>query len=193
MAGSVTIVYMFTKIKKGTVINTCSNSTENWSSELSPFLLGPCPLWGQYESKNMENGWQFSKVYKQHLTNNVPNNNWLNWAKTGWADNTAHRYPMGKGAKPEFSYWNGRKLNYIEARKAIYGPLYAKAVQKTDGFKELKDMYESGEDLILRDWDGRKTTETMDQVLNNPSKKMGHAFILKMLLENDPALEQLEL
>jgi hypothetical protein len=30
-------------------------------------------------------------------------------------------------------------------------------------------------------------------VLNNPQRIMGHAFVLAMLLTNDPALEQLEL
>ena len=29
----------------------------------------------------------------------------------------------------------------------------------------------------------------LTEVLNNPRKKMGHAFVLKILLENDSALE----
>jgi hypothetical protein len=35
---------------------------------------------------------------------------------------------MGRGAKPEYSLWDGERLDYIEARKRIYAPLYARAV-----------------------------------------------------------------
>jgi len=31
---------------------------------------------------------------------------------------------MGRGVKPLYSLWDGKKLGYIEARIAIYDPLY---------------------------------------------------------------------
>ena len=34
---------------------------------LSPFFLGPIPMYGGLEAKNMENAWQFSKVYTLYL------------------------------------------------------------------------------------------------------------------------------
>jgi len=40
-----------------TVINTTSRS-DNWTRSLSPFLCGPCKLYGEYTSINVENGWQ---------------------------------------------------------------------------------------------------------------------------------------
>lgn len=41
------------------------------------------------------------------------------------------RFPRGRGAKPLYSYWNGKKMSYIEARHQIYAPLYSNAVEKT--------------------------------------------------------------
>ena len=99
---------------------------------------------------------------------------------------------MGKGAKPLYSYWDGKRLSYIEARKAIYAPIYAKAVENTDAFKKLKEIYDSGEDLWLWDFDGydfRSKNMTYKDVLMNDKKKMGHAFVLAMLLEGQKVWE----
>lgn len=179
------------------VVNTVSHGT-GWQRELSPFLLGPVHLWDVFVAKNVENAWQYCKVYKQHLdyTGQEPNDDWWEWAQKGWENPRAVRYPMGKGAKPVFSYWDGYFLSYVQARKVIYGPLYAEAVQKTDAWKRLKELYRTKKYLVLLDYDvrdTRKTKETMTQVLNNPDKKMGHAFVLKMMLTNDDALIQMDL
>lgn len=50
------------------IINTTSRS-KNWSRGLSPFFLNPGNLYGEYSAKNVENAWQYSKVYKEHLDN----------------------------------------------------------------------------------------------------------------------------
>lgn len=194
MPAEVRVVHMFAKVNEGLVVNTCSNASTGWERDLSPFIVGPCKLYGGLVALNAENGWQHSKVYKQHLDDaGEPNEAWHEWSRAGFANPQANRYPMGKGARPEYSYWDGRKLPYVEARKVIYGPLYVKAVLKTDGFKHLKELYQSEKLLVLRDWDGRNTNESLTEVLNNPAKKMGHAFVLKMLLTGDPALRQMEL
>ena len=133
--------------KKSMVVNVCSNSDDIWSTDLSPFRLGPCRLYAGITSLNMENAWQFAKVYEQHQTNGEPNAAYWAWAYNGWADPTACRYPMGRGAKPSFSLWEGVKLGYIEARKQIYALLYAEAVQKTAGFKHLKELETRVENL----------------------------------------------
>jgi len=176
------------------VVNTCSNSG-NWSTDLSPFILGPCNLYGGLISKTMENAWQYSKVYQRHLDDNGdPNPEWHEWSAQGWANSSAVRYPMGKGAKPEYSWWAGLKLGYVDARKAIYAPLYAEAVQKTAGWQTLRKIYEGFDLLVLRDYDGwdyTKKNMTLSQVLNFQGKIMGHACVLAMLLQNDPALGEL--
>lgn len=166
-----------------TVINTTSRST-TWSDALSPFYVGPVDLYGDYKSWNVENAWQYSKVYEYYLEEDgTVGPRYFNWANDGWKSLRGHRYPMGKGAIPLYSYWDGQKLDYIEGRKQIYMPLYAKAVQKTHAFEKLKKM--SG-DLYLWDFDAynhKALGLSYEQVINDPKRKMGHAFVLAMLLD----------
>lgn len=163
----------------GQEIDTTSNSgLFRW---LSPFLLPASP------AKNLENLWQFSKVYPCHINSNgTVNMAWEEWRERGWQDTKAHRYPMGKGAIPLFSYWQGEHLDYIQARKKIYAPEYAKNVIKTDSFKRLGELFSSGIELSLRDYDGydyQPLHITLKDVINDPKRKMGHAFVLAMILE----------
>jgi hypothetical protein len=173
---------------KGTVVMTTSKA--GWSSQLSPFLLGPCPLYDGLASQTMENGWQFSKVYVWQVDKHGnPTMEWWRWAMAGWDDNKAHRYPMGRGRKPLYSMWKGEHLDYVPARKRIYVRLYAKAVVKTAAFRKLQKMYKAGEQLILWDYDGYdhiRQEKSLRQVLNDPKKIMGHAFVLAMLLQEEP-------
>ena len=199
MAATIQIVGMRQRVdtEGALVVNTCSNSASSWQSGLSPFLIGPCELFKGYVAKNMENGWQYTKLYETHANaRGEPTPAFWAWAKQGFNNARAVRYPMGRGARPLHAWWDGEKLPYIEARKRIYGPLYAEAVQKTDGFKHLKKLYESESKLILRDFDGHdhdRLKMSLSQVLNNPRRKMGHAFVLKMLLTEDDALSQMDL
>jgi hypothetical protein len=175
------------------VINTTSRSY-TWSRGLSPFYAGPCDLYGIYVAQNMENAWQYAKVYEKHVdSDGNPTEDYFMWAQWGWNKKTADRYPMGKGAKPLYSYWDGQKLPYIEARLKIYAPLYAKAVEKTDAFTKLKEKYDAGEEIWLWDFDGydfRKKGMTFEEVLLNEKKKMGHAFVLAMMLEGNRVWER---
>jgi len=71
MPAEIRVVNMFTKLdylgdKDSAVVNTTSRAGQGWSSGLSPFLIGPCPLYGPFASKNMENGWQFAKLYQEY-------------------------------------------------------------------------------------------------------------------------------
>ena len=190
----------------GIYINTTSKVDADQQRDLSPFYLGPCDLYDGHTALRMENAWQFSKVYLQHTDDeNNPTDGYWEWAKKGWADNKAHRYPMGKGILPEYSYWEDQKYPYIEARKKIYVPLYARAVKKTKIFQFLKDLHqdlcafnqvaapEKHGTIYLLDYDAYRHEEmgmTLTQVLNNKTKKSGHAFVLMMLLTNDDALKQ---
>lgn len=169
-----------------TAINTTSRS-KDWSIGLSPFYLGPVKLYEEYTAINMENAWQFSKVYKEHVDDdNNPTEKYFKWAKEGWESDRAFRYPMGKGKKPLYSLWEGNKYEYVEARKKIYIPLYAAAVQKTDAFRKLKQVYAAFGDIVLWDFDGydhRAKNMTYQQVIDSTTNKCGHAFVLAMLLE----------
>jgi len=176
------------KMPDGPVINTTSRS-HNWSKGLSPFFIGPVDVWPYntpYKSLNMENAWQFSKVYSVHTEQGEPTDAYLVWAREGWNNPRAQRYPMGKGVKPLYSLWRGEKLTYTEARKEIYVPLYAEAVMKTEAFQQLKELYEALGEVWLLDFDAynhRRYNMGYDEVINCETMKMGHAFVLAMILE----------
>lgn len=201
MPARITVVHKWARItnvgQPGVEVVDTTSAADDWRRDLSPFFLGPCQLYGGHVSQNMENAWQFAKVYAQHIKDGEPTQDYWDWAIKGWGDQKAHRYPMGRGAAPEYSLWDGRKLGYVEARKVIYGPLYAEAVQQTQGWQHLVYLYNTCQELYLRDWDGwsmqKHNMATLSDVLNNPNRKMGHAFVLKMLLENDAALQEMEL
>lgn len=167
------------------VINTTSHS-KTWSKGLSPFFLGPCNLYNGMTAKLVENAWQYSKVYKQFTdSQGDPSERYFKWASIGWNSVNPARYPMGKGNKPLYSYWDGEKMDYVTARKKIYFPLYAKAVLKTDTYQRLKELYNERGVLHLWDFDGYnyiKENKSLKDVINDPNRKMGHAFVLAALL-----------
>ncbi len=181
-------LFKFTKLpnlvggQQPIVIDTTSNSGEY--RELSPFILSAPP------AKNLENLWQFSKVYRQYADAlNNPTPAYYNWRDAGFNDIGAHRYPMGKGSKPLYSIWQGKRLDYIQARKQIYAPEYARNVRATGSFNRLEALhqscYEQNRELILLDYDAYDHTKlgmSLIDVINNPNRKMGHAFVLVMML-----------
>lgn len=170
-----------------------TSRSKTWSRALSPFFLGPVKLWGGHVSQNVENAWQYSKVYREHTAPNVlgPLPTWLEWAKAGWANKRAVRYPMGKnGPPPVYSYWDGHFLDYVTARRMIYIPLYWNAVRDERYAFELligavHTAASTGHDLVLRDFDAydhHALVMTYADVVNCTSRKMGHAFVLAMML-----------
>ncbi len=179
------------------VIDTTSGSGD--FRGLSPFVLGPCPTYlPGYYAQNFENLWQYSKVYPQHVIDDTkcetgfstpisllhPSNGWYQWRMDGWANPKAVRYPMGKGVKPLFSHWESQNLTYVQARKWIYALNYFANVVKTESFKRLKELYQTN-NLILLDYDAydhQAMGRTLKDVINDPDRKCGHAFILAMTL-----------
>jgi hypothetical protein len=176
------------------IVNTTSRASSRWERSLSPFFLGPCDLYDDFHAVLVENAWQFSKLYPVHADKNgEPTKYHWDWAKRGYASVRAHRYPMGRRARPLCSLWEGERLGYVEARKRIYVPLYAEAVIKTDGWLRLYRSFRGGGTICLLDFDAYDYGAeelTLKQVLNDPERKMGHAFVLAMLLLDDDALEE---
>lgn len=156
--------------------------------DLSPFVLGPVQTYiPGTVAQRFENLWQYSKVYEQHVgEDGFPSTEWYMWRTVGWADKKAHRYPMGRGAKPEYSWWDLEKLGYIDARKKIYAKVYAEHVVKTRSYELLHRLYSIRGEVVLRDYDAYdhiKMGMSLHDVINNPDQIMGHAFVLAMLLE----------
>ena len=156
---------------------------------LSPFFLGPCTTPDGLEFQCVENIWQYSKVYAEHIDDvGNPTDAWYAWRKRG-ARSSATRYPMGKGAKPIYALWDNMHLSIIPARKLIYAPSYAKAARLTPDFKRLRKEARHGARIILRCWDCysiHKTTSSYLSVINDPDRKFGHGFVLAMMLDLAP-------
>lgn len=178
------------------VIDTTSNSS-NWSAALSPFHVGPIKLYGGRTATCLENAWQFCKVYLQHTDINCnPTLDYWDWAEAGWVA-PAKRYPMGRGARPLYSLWDNQRHDYISARRNIYAPLYAKYVVLEPAYTKLQTMLDNcashDVQLVLLDYDGYdvgpitkdNAAEKLKEVLENPAKKMGHAFVIAGLLLNE--------
>lgn len=167
-------------------IDTTSRSSSEWTTGLSPFHLGPCPLYAGYTARRMENAWQFAKVYPEHLdADGNPSDAYWRWARAGWHSDRAVRYPRGKGAKPAYLLWEGRKLDYIAGRLQVYWPLYRDAVARTPAFARLREIVASGRAVALFDFDGFDHAAAgvpLSAVLVDTRRPMGHAFVLKAML-----------
>ncbi len=183
------VLFKFAKNPYGGIEVDVTSNSGFWS-DLSPFLLDA----SKYGSKSFENLWQFSKVYKKHVMaiDGLPDASWYKWRDAGYANPKAVRYPMGKGAKPEYLLWDGEKLDYISARKKVYASIYAELVAGTRGFKILSSLYSSTyEDdvpLVLRDFDAYDHIalgRTLCDVINDPNRKCGHGFVLAMMLTGE--------
>lgn len=194
----------FTKLPAGSTAIDTTAKYGPWAM-LSPFLLPGGDLYGGQHAINMENAWQFSKLYARHADpNGEPTTEYWRWAVAGWLDEKAHRYPMGKGARPLCSLWDGEHLGYVEARKRIYAPLYARAVVRTAAFAQLQQIFATKTSeqlsaerftLYLRDYDGYDHVaqeRSIRDILNDPTRKMGHAFVLWMLLTGYDEVGQFE-
>jgi len=176
---------------------TSRNTNEKLKKGLSPFYLGPVQCYDDLIARNVENAWQYSKLYEIHLDETgYPNQDYFKWRDTGFNKTFADRYPMGKGKIPKYTFWKNdsgnQYLGYIEARKQIYIPLYAKAVVKTPAYAYLESLRDNNEDIALVDFDGYNYLAmglTLKDVINSENKKMGHAFVLAMLLQGELKVE----
>lgn len=171
----------------GIVIDVTSRS-KTWSKYLSPFNLGPIDLYDGYFSFNLENAFQFSKVYPEHVDiEGLPSSKYWEWAKKGWKNTIPIKYPMGAWNKHLFHWWKGEKLSNLEAQNNIFVELYKKAVIKTTAFSRLKDLYETSKtNIYLIDFEGydhRYLGLSWNQVLQDANRPVGQAFVLAMMLE----------
>jgi uncharacterized protein DUF6939 len=173
----------------GTVIDTTSQAA-GWSRGLSPFLLGPVAVPNSPQApvaENVENAWQYSKVYQEHVDNNGnPTLDWYAWRAGGFRMPRAVRYPMGKNRVPLYSMWNCEKLDYVQARRKIYIPCYVAAARVTLAYSQLVSIYRLHGGVTLYDFDSydhKKLGMSYEDVINSTTRKMGHSFVLAMMLE----------
>ena len=199
----------------------------HFHQDVSPFYLGPLTSSDGLKCRIFEHFWQASKVFPCHLTCGELNPEFFAWRKK-WYDmervknKTESRRPHSvlgyKDSDCLFSiyYENGeyQRLTYVEARKKMYVPEYAKLVVKTEGYKWIKSLYDEGKKIALVDFDGYNyyydvakeklynsyvnkckhptvskeeylALDNMKKVIDCGFTPAGHSFIIKMLLEGD--------
>lgn len=188
------------KGKEFVQIDCTSGNKDEVMREVSPFYLGPVECYDGLKSETFERAWQCAKVYPWMAdADENPGEGYfawrdMMWAKKGFENKIDIRFPAGKGnaRKCLYAWWKVdgafKKLGYIAARKAIYLPLYAKAVVKTEAYRRLVELRDSGKNLMLIDFDGYnihhpKYNFTYRDAIHCPLLKMGHGFVLAMLLE----------
>lgn len=179
---------------------TSGNPDIEMREGLSPFYLGPVDTYDGMKAARFERAWQCSKVLAGFIDSaGNPTPEWFAWRNKMWADDSncdhmAIRYPFGKTnlKRTMYSFWkvgdDYKHLSYIEARKYIYLPVYARAVTKTAAYRRLCEMRDAGKNLLLIDFDGYnphlpRYNFTYNDVIHCPLLKMGHGFVLAMLLE----------
>ncbi|KAA3618523.1 MAG: hypothetical protein D8M58_21305 [Calditrichaeota bacterium] len=154
---------------------------------LSPMLLGPTSSTPQ--AQNMENLWQFSKVFKGEIDQDgQPTEAFFDRRNKGFADTVAHRR-VKSNELYLFHYWRGRKLNYTEAREEIYVKNYSELVRESQVYKELLALLDEGMNLQIIGYDGRDYDATLNQDgkqlnkwLRDLSRPFGHELVLAGLL-----------
>lgn len=172
-------------------------SRDPYWRELSPFFLGPVsvppPFPGaETQFHNLENAWQYSKVYPElnHITSKGRlSEEFKAWWHRGIQSKQAHRYPAGRGAAPLFAVFGRHRVCYTVARKLLYAPAYAKLVTKTSRYAELERMIAAGKNILLLDFDGRVDLNSTPvvNIMNNPVYRLAHSYVLRECLINpDP-------
>lgn len=192
--GTVVAIGMRDKEPKNADLVLSPVSTDSEWSSLSPFFLGPCRTPDGTLFANMENLWQFSKVYDQHLDmagdlyHGEINADWWAWHMHGARQQKARRYPMGKGAVPLFSKWGSLRLSYVNARKVIYIPQYARLVEQQKLYRKLVRAYARGANIVLRDFDAYDIFSAYEDkhwvnAIQNKDRKFGHGFVIALCIK----------
>ena len=193
-------------------IDCTSRNTEKVMREgLSPFYIGPVECYDGLQSQTFELAWQCAKVYPSRADDSgEPTERYFQWRNMNWGKMYPRDFdsdieirhperPDDKSSDCLYSRWKVggefQKLKYIPARKAIYIPLYAKAVVKTEAYRRLVELRDAGKNLMLIDFDGYNPYHphygfassdpvcTYNDVIHCGPLKMGHGFVLAMLLE----------
>jgi hypothetical protein len=187
------------KLDGYTNIQVCSNVKRG--KEVSPMCLGPITEHLEVDKHGkllppavlFENFWQGIKCFTFELDEKTSTilPIYFDRREKNFSDTKPHRrvYPkkvlIEKKAKVEFSYFNGKRYGWVEARKLIYCPMYAEMVTKTRYFKELKYRLEQGENLLIIGYDGFSFDPERDDAkahLEDTSKSVGHEFVICCLL-----------
>jgi hypothetical protein len=114
---------------------------------------------------------------------------WYAWRKKGFECKHPLRHPNGtvrKNGPPLFSFYGNECLTYVEARKKIYFPIYKNLIRKSKIYKEILEMVEKGQNILLIDVDGpdvtkypngiKMTRKYISEIIEDTSILFGHGY-----------------
>ena len=193
---------------------TSRNKNKNLVYDLSPLYIGPVKSSDGLTCETFENLWQYGKVYPRIYDENKkivsgvdengnPSEEFYKWRKRFYEmkQEKGDRHPalpsMIRHRDCLYMVYfdeegNLEKLDYVTSRKKVYIPEYAKLIANSDSFKEINKLYKEGKKIALCDYDAwNYYGPNLDQelsiidIVNNPSYKVGHGYVIKMLLQGD--------
>jgi len=179
-----------------------------------------------YSRYNSQVIWEYPT--EKHINNTLPkpnpiitinkkyiNKKYWKWRQKGFECQYPVRYPVGRSKEQRAKCIGSivkkgdklKLLNYVEARKRIYLPIYKKSVKKETSFKNLVNRVQRGENLLIIEVDGphqeslryyRKkygvsknfiekdtmiaTFENIDIMLNDTLHPFGHGYCLALCI-----------
>ena len=168
------------------------------ATTLSPMKLGPVTDNNGLTAKIFENYWQFSKLFAKagHIhqgTDCTPTKTWVDFRQKGFNLDKGKRHPLPK----EFGYakcsvYNDYVYNYVDSRKAIYVPIYAKLIENLPIIDELRKMVANGHNIMIIDGDGapkdvypnglEMNQTNWDLMINDPKYPFGHGYVVAALI-----------
>ena len=213
---------------------TSRNPDKTFAQQVSPFYIGPVIGPDGARADSLEVFWQCAKVFPHHDSGGQPTEEYFNYrntmyaARPGQITKTVMRHPYREfGYEADdmlyWPFWNEKigkyePLSYLEARKKVYVPEYAKLVAGTPALRYLKQLLGQGKKVALLDFDGfnyyneesmkvryrayvlkckkehrsiavdeKDFTDIKDMrsAINFPHTPVGHAFVVKALLQDD--------
>lgn len=173
----------------------------NFAKELSPFFIGPVVSSDGVKAEIFEIFWQCGKVYPCHDNGGKPNDDYFKWRNGFYAEKKCTKDLMRHTCKSlgyehkdtkYFAYFDKDKndyvpLNYVDARKKVYFPEYAKLVYNTESFKYLKSLIDGNKKIALVDFDACNYNEigAMKRQYNSYINKCKKYKISPTLTEED--------
>ena len=138
-----------------------------FARELSPFYVGPVTSADGTKAEIFEILWQCGKVYPCHDDNGKPNAAYFEWRNYFYSQTECTKDLMRHTCKSigyehkdarYFAYFDKEivdyvPLGYVDARKKVYFPEYAKLIYNTESFQYLKSLVDSGKKIALVDFD----------------------------------------
>ena len=177
------------------------------------------------KSKQYENHYSKKVIWdwpkEIHVLDGVLTKKYHNWRYEGMKAQSPIRYPVGRSNVKYCKYSlkgdsetkvdsTDIHLNYIDARKQIYIPLYHEMIRKTSLYQDLLDLVRNGQKILIIEIDGPRsesldyykntynvsddfiiqssmipTYENLDIMLNDTKHPFGHGYCLAMAVLED--------